>query len=54
MYILIKARLASKFELEGHYTLDEALKLHALWQMQKDMEAYQSAKLKKPAGGRGR
>lgn len=27
------------FELEEYYTLDEALKLHALYRMQKDIEA---------------
>ena len=30
MYILIKARLASMYELQNVYTLDEALKLYAL------------------------
>jgi len=38
MYILIKARLASKSELESAYTLDEALKLYALYQMDLDIE----------------
>ena len=31
MYTLIKARIASKLELETVYTLDEALKLYALY-----------------------
>lgn len=39
MYSLIKARLASKFELETVYTLDEALKLFALYSMEQDIEA---------------
>lgn len=38
MYILIKARLASKTELETIYTLDEALKLYALYSMEQDVE----------------
>ncbi len=38
MYTLIKARLASKYELETVYTLDEALKLYALYQMERDIE----------------
>lgn len=38
MYILIKAQLASKFELEEYYTLDEALKLFALYQMDLDIQ----------------
>jgi len=38
MYLLIKARIASKSELESDYTLDEALKLYALWQMDRDIE----------------
>ena len=38
MYILIKARLASKYELETCYTLDEALKLYALYQMDLDIQ----------------
>ena len=33
MYILIKARLASMEELKSWYTLDEALKLYALYSM---------------------
>lgn len=38
MYLLIKAQIASKSELESDYTLDEALKLFALWQMDRDIE----------------
>ncbi len=38
MYVLIKARLASKLELETVYTLDEALKLYALYSMEQDIE----------------
>lgn len=50
MYILIKAKIASKFELEEYYTLDEALKLYALYQMDMDIERAHSEELKK--GGR--
>lgn len=38
MYILIKARLASMEELKTCYTLDEALKLYALYSMDLDIE----------------
>ncbi len=38
MYTLIKARLASKAELETVYTLDEALKLYSLYRMDQDIE----------------
>ncbi len=37
MYILIKAGLASKFELETVYNLEEALKLYALYQMEQEI-----------------
>ena len=46
MYILIKAKLASKFELENWYTLDEALKLYALYKMDTDIQALQAEELK--------
>lgn len=39
MFILIKARLASMWELKNCYTLDEALKLYALYLMEQDVEA---------------
>ena len=38
MYALIKARYASKWELEEVYTLDEALKLYALYRMEQDIQ----------------
>ena len=46
MYILIKARLASKLELETVYTLDEALKLYALYCMDMDIERCHAEELK--------
>ena len=46
MYILIKARLASKLELETVYTLDEALKLYALYCMETDIERAQVEEIK--------
>lgn len=49
MYILIKARLASKTELENDYTLDEALKLYALHMMDTDIEKAQAEELKHQA-----
>lgn len=45
MYTLIKAGLASKFELEEYYTLDEALKLYALFRMDQDIERGRNAEL---------
>lgn len=47
MYVLIKARLASKMELETCYTLEEALKLYALYQMEIDIEAAKSEEMKR-------
>ena len=38
MYVLIKAKLASMQELKEWYTLDEALKLYALYQWEVDTE----------------
>ena len=50
MWILIGAKMASKFELEEYYDLDESLKLFALWRMQQDIEAYHADELKNKAG----
>lgn len=47
MYILIKNRLASKYELENVYTLDEALKLYALYQMDEDIKLAQHEEMMK-------
>jgi hypothetical protein len=47
MYTLIREKLASKFELEEYYTLDEALKLWALYRMQQDIESAQNAEISK-------
>ena len=55
MYILIGMKLASKSELEDVYTLDEALKLYALWRMTQDIEAAHADEIKdkiKRKGGR--
>ena len=49
MYSLIKARIASKLELETVYTLDEALKLYALYRMDQDIERFHSDELKAQA-----
>ena len=38
MYVLIKERIASKKELEEDYDLDEALKLYALYERDRDIE----------------
>lgn len=47
MYILIKARLASMYELQNVYTLDEALKLYALYEMEMDIEKGRADEMKK-------
>ena len=49
MFVLIGAKVASKFELEEYYDLDEALKLYALWRMQMDIEAAHADELRKKA-----
>jgi hypothetical protein len=54
MYILIGMKLASKSELEEAYTLDEALKLYALWRMSQDIEAAQADDLKNKINKKGR
>lgn len=46
MYTLINAKRASKLELETVYTLDEALKLYALYSMDVDIERGQADELK--------
>ena len=51
MYVLIKARLASMTELKEVYTLDEALKLYALYQMENDVEACRLNELRAEGGG---
>ena len=50
MYILIKARLASMYELQNVYTLDEALKLYALYEMELDIERGKAEEMRKEAG----
>ena len=45
MYTLIKARYASMFELKEYYTLDEALKLYALFEMENDIREAKMAEL---------
>lgn len=46
MYTLIKSKQASKWELETCYTLDEAMKLYALYTMDGDIERAQAEELK--------
>ena len=52
MYTLIKAGLASKYELEAWYTLDEALKLYALYKGDVDIERLQAEDLKSEVSNR--
>ena len=46
MYVLIKAHLATKYELETCYTLGEALKLYSLYMMERDIEAAHSEEIR--------
>ena len=41
-YTLIKAGHATMYELKNWYTLDEMLKLYALFQMEQDIQAGQA------------
>ena len=50
MYTLIKAQLASMMELKEYYTLDEALKIYALYMMEVDIEHCKNEDMKKEAG----
>ena len=54
MYTLVSMKLASMKELKTCYTLDEALKLYALWRMAQDIEAGKGNELKEKANARGR
>ena len=47
MYVLIKAGLASKWELETFYTLDEALKLYALYLRDIDIQRLQAEEIRR-------
>ena len=47
MYTLITAHLASMTELKTVYTLDEALKLYALHQMENSIERGKSEEIRK-------
>jgi len=53
MYIIIGMKLASKSELEDAYTLDEALKVYALWRMTQDIEAFHADEIKGKIKGKG-
>ena len=47
MYTLIKAGLASKWELETCYSLDEALKLYALYIRDMDIQQMQAEEIRR-------
>lgn len=47
MYILIKTKIASMWELKNCYSLDEALKLYALYEMEKDIELGRAKELER-------
>lgn len=49
MYTLIKAQLATMQELKTCYTLDEALKLYALYTMEVDIERCRNDEMKEKA-----
>lgn len=46
MFILIKDKVATMYELKNCYTLSEALKLFALVQMEKDIEMCRAEDMK--------
>lgn len=52
MYVLIKEKVATMWELKNVYTLGEALKLHALIQMEKDIERCYSDEMQSKSEGR--
>lgn len=52
MYTLIVNKMASKIELETCYTLDEALKLYALFRMQTDIQRIDAERMKAAGGDR--
>jgi len=52
MYTLIKERLASMWELKNVYTLNEALKLYALHEMDVDVEAARVKEMREEANRR--
>ena len=54
MYTLIGMKLASMEELKTCYTLDEALKLYALWRMTQNIEAAKADEIKGSITKRGR
>ncbi len=47
MYRLIQTGMVSMAELKSCYTLDEALKLHALVTMRQDIEAMEATELRR-------
>jgi len=54
LWTLIGVKLASKWELETVYTLDDALKLYALWRMSQDIQAFEADKLKKEVASKAK
>ena len=49
MYVLIKERMASMWELKEVYTLDEALKLYALYRADTDIANAKTEEAKREA-----
>lgn len=52
MYTLIVNRMATKMELETCYTLNEALKLYAIFRMQTDIQRIDAERIKAAGGDR--
>ena len=52
MYSLVRAKVATRMELEEYYDLNDSLKLYSLWRMKLDIEAAQAEEAKKKSGGR--
>jgi hypothetical protein len=47
MWILVGYDVTTKKELDENYTLDEALTLFSMWQMQQDIKAMQADEVRK-------
>jgi len=52
LYTLVGVKLVSMEELKTSCTLDEALKIYALWRMTQDIESARADELKNSVGGK--
>ena len=54
LYTLVGVKIVSMEELKTCVTLDEALKMYALWQMTQDIEAAKADEMKDKIGKGGK